>query len=83
VVCLKSLALRKWQGDTGCYFCGMPENCDHLLFECPIAKVIWGVIVICFQQKTRPFRNLGMEGVYVRSCNCLLSNLENKESYML
>jgi hypothetical protein len=49
VVCLKSLALRKWQGHPGCYFCGMAENCDHLLFECPIAKVIWGVITICFQ----------------------------------
>jgi hypothetical protein len=45
---------RKWQGDPGCCFCGMPENCDHLLFECPIAKVIWGVTTICFQQNTRP-----------------------------
>jgi hypothetical protein len=32
---------RKWQGDPGCYFCGMPENCGHL-FEWHIAKVIEG-----------------------------------------
>jgi hypothetical protein len=33
---------RKWSGDPGCYFCGAPETTDHLLFACPIAKVVWG-----------------------------------------
>jgi hypothetical protein len=27
---------------------------DHLLFSCPVAKVIWGILAICFQQKDRP-----------------------------
>jgi hypothetical protein len=31
---------RNWQGDPGCYFCGAPKNCDHLIFSCPIAKVV-------------------------------------------
>jgi hypothetical protein len=33
---------RNWKGDTCCYFCGRFETTDHLLFECPIAKVVWG-----------------------------------------
>jgi hypothetical protein len=33
---------RKWKGDKGCYFCGLTETVDHLLFECPVAKVLWG-----------------------------------------
>jgi hypothetical protein len=31
---------RKWQGDPGCYFCGNPEDCDHLMFTCPILRVV-------------------------------------------
>jgi hypothetical protein len=31
---------RKWAGDPGSYFCGDPETCDHLLFACPVAKVV-------------------------------------------
>jgi hypothetical protein len=31
---------RNWQGDLCCYFCDNPENMNHLLFECPIAKVV-------------------------------------------
>jgi hypothetical protein len=42
---------RQWQGDPSCYFCSAPETMDH---GCPIAKVVWGVLAICFQQNTRP-----------------------------
>jgi hypothetical protein len=45
---------RKWQGDPGCYFCGCPETVDHLLLSCPVAKVIWGIVAICFGQHDRP-----------------------------
>jgi hypothetical protein len=45
---------KNWQGDPSCYFCNIPETIDHLFFECPISKVIWGVIVVCFHQKCRP-----------------------------
>jgi hypothetical protein len=45
---------RKWQGDPLCYFCNAPETVDHLFFECPTAKVICGVIAICFHQNSRP-----------------------------
>jgi hypothetical protein len=33
---------RNWHGDPGCYFCGFVETVDHLLFQCPVAKVVWG-----------------------------------------
>jgi hypothetical protein len=39
---------RNWQGDPGCYFCGTPENCDYLMFSCPITKVVWGLMAMCF-----------------------------------
>jgi hypothetical protein len=41
-------------GDPSCYFCNAPETVDHLFFECPTAKVICGVIAICFHQNSRP-----------------------------
>jgi hypothetical protein len=45
---------RNWHGDPCCYFYDKPENMDHLMFECPIAKVVWGLIGICFHQNSRP-----------------------------
>jgi hypothetical protein len=49
-----NMTRRRWQGDTGCYLCGQLESCDHLLFDCPISKVVWGVDAYCFHQRTRP-----------------------------
>jgi hypothetical protein len=40
---------RQWQGDPSCYLYSAPETMDHLFFGCPIAKVIWGGLAICFQ----------------------------------
>jgi hypothetical protein len=37
----KDNMLRKnWKGNPGCYFCGSLETVDHLLFSCPIAKMV-------------------------------------------
>jgi hypothetical protein len=33
---------RRWKGDLGSFFYGAFETPDHLLFTCPIAKVVWG-----------------------------------------
>jgi hypothetical protein len=27
---------------------------DHLLFQCPVARVVWGTLAICFNQSDRP-----------------------------
>jgi hypothetical protein len=34
--------------------CGATGTVDHLLFECPVAKVVWGIIAIYFHKKYRP-----------------------------
>jgi hypothetical protein len=44
---------RNWQGSPYCYLCGDPESNNHLFFSCPIEKVVWGVVAVCFQQQTR------------------------------
>jgi hypothetical protein len=46
-----NMVARNWQGDPGCYFC---ESVDHLLFQCPVAKVIWATLALCFHQNNRP-----------------------------
>jgi hypothetical protein len=45
---------RNWQGDPDCYMCGQFESTNRLFFECPIAKVIWGVIALSFHQNDMP-----------------------------
>jgi hypothetical protein len=50
----ENMLKRKWQGDPSCYMCGDLEDCDHLMFSCPVSKIIWGVIAMCFHQTTRP-----------------------------
>jgi hypothetical protein len=37
-----NMVKRRWQGNHGCLFCGDFESVNHLLFTCPIAKVVWG-----------------------------------------
>jgi len=34
-------------GDPTCYFCSLPESCDHIFFQCTVAKVVWGVVGVC------------------------------------
>jgi hypothetical protein len=50
----ENMIARNWDGDPGCFFCGERENVDHLLFSCPIAKVVWGIMVLCFSQHSKP-----------------------------
>jgi hypothetical protein len=30
-----------WKGETKCVVCGVLESVDHILFECPLAKMAW------------------------------------------
>ena len=38
-----NLLRRNWLGDSACYFCSYSESRDHLFFQCPISKVVWGI----------------------------------------
>jgi len=42
-----NLIKRNWSRSPTCYFCPSPENIDHLFFQCPAAKVLWGLIGLC------------------------------------
>jgi hypothetical protein len=35
----ENMLKRNWHGDPSCYFCSLPENIEHLFFECSMAKV--------------------------------------------
>ena len=35
------LKRRNWDKDEVCKFCGVEETVNHLLFQCPIARVTW------------------------------------------
>jgi hypothetical protein len=45
---------RNWKGDPSCYFCQQPETVTHLLFKCPVAKVVWATIATCFGASNIP-----------------------------
>ena len=52
-----NLLHRHWNGDPTCYFCTKNESIDHLFFTCPVAKITWGIIGLCFGANSIP-RNL-------------------------
>lgn len=49
-----NMVKRKWAGDPTCRFYDATETVDHLFFQCPTAKVVWGLIAICLGANTVP-----------------------------
>ena len=45
---------RQWKGDPSCYFCNCPESMQHLLFTCPVAKIIWATVATCIGASNIP-----------------------------
>jgi hypothetical protein len=39
-----SLVKRGWKGDANYCLCGKIEYVNHILFQCHLAKLIWGMI---------------------------------------
>ena len=52
-----NLIRKHWLGSPSCYFCHVDESIDHLFFECPIAKSIWGIVGLCLGARDIP-RNI-------------------------
>lgn len=51
-----NLYKRGWRkGDKICQFCCREESIQHLFFECPLAKLIWNVVICALNLK--PFSN--------------------------
>jgi hypothetical protein len=43
-----NLVKRQWKGCTKCCFCDVPESIQHLFFDCPMAKLMWGIVSFTF-----------------------------------
>jgi hypothetical protein len=42
-----NMVKRKWEGNPICVFCDQPETLEHLIFQCIVAKCVWGMVGIC------------------------------------
>jgi hypothetical protein len=49
-----NMTKRKWTGERTCYFCETDESIDHLLFQCPVAKCVWGIVALCLNTNQIP-----------------------------
>jgi len=45
---------RKWTGDPSCLFCDQNESISDLLFQCSMAKVVWGIVAFSLGAKNVP-----------------------------
>lgn len=45
---------RNWNGDPKCRFCDSLETTEHLFFQCPTARVVWGITAQCLGASTIP-----------------------------
>lgn len=43
----ENMIKRNWTGDPTCRFCDAVETTDHLFFQCPTARVVWGIVAKC------------------------------------
>ena len=43
-----NLVKRGWKGDIDCCLCDCPEHINHLLLNCHLAKLTWGIICSVF-----------------------------------
>lgn len=49
-----NLVKRGWKGDKDCCLCDCVESIDHLLFNCHLAKLVWGLIQNVFNLDSCP-----------------------------
>jgi hypothetical protein len=43
-----NLVKRRWKGCIKCCFCAQQETVQHLFFDCPMAKLVWGCVAFAF-----------------------------------
>jgi hypothetical protein len=43
-----NLVKRQWKGCTKCCFCDVSESIQHLFFDCPMARLLWGILCLTF-----------------------------------
>lgn len=70
---------RKWVGDPTCRFCVNVETLDHLFFQCPTVRVVWGCVAVCLGTNSIP----GNLSQYWRWIKIALPGGENTYSFGL
>jgi hypothetical protein len=48
------LITKNWHGSSLCVSCGKIEDVEHILFICPVARLVWSVICVCFNKNVLP-----------------------------
>jgi hypothetical protein len=43
-----NLVKRRWKGCTKCGFRAQQETVQHLFFDCPMARLVWGCVAVAF-----------------------------------
>jgi hypothetical protein len=43
-----NLVKRRWKGCTKCGFCTQQETIQHLFFDCPMDRLVWGCVAVAF-----------------------------------
>jgi hypothetical protein len=61
-----NLVKRQWKGCTKCYFCTEQKTIQHLLFDCPMARLLWGIVCVTFGI-TKPVDMGHLLGPWLRS----------------
>uniref|UniRef100_J3L6R6 Reverse transcriptase zinc-binding domain-containing protein n=1 Tax=Oryza brachyantha TaxID=4533 RepID=J3L6R6_ORYBR len=49
-----NLKARNWDGSEFCKLCGQLETCQHIIFQCPLAKFMWCLVRDVFDWQLAP-----------------------------
>jgi hypothetical protein len=69
-----NLVKRQWKGCTKCCFCNVSEFIQHLFFDCPMAKLTWGIVCFTFGIK-KPINVRHLFGPWLKSFSKKQRNL--------
>jgi hypothetical protein len=69
-----NLVKRQWKGCTKCCFCTEQETIQHLFFDCPMGRLMWGIVCFTFGV-TRPVNMGHLLGPWLRSFSNKQRNL--------
>jgi hypothetical protein len=64
----------KWKGCTMCCFCNVSESIQHLFFDCPMTKLVWGMVSLTFGIR-KPNSDEHLFGPWLRSFSKKQRNL--------
>lgn len=73
--CSKSLKKRGWKGCEKCCVCGITESVNHIFFDCPIARMIWGFFREIFKWHDCPTSMKSLSEMWIHGKGPLATSL--------